>query len=88
MILQHIEQYHNTSDTLYVTAKDFYFANNRLVELADTFTKQGGKYLLIDEIHKYSDWVKELKLIYDYHSNLHVVFTGSSILDIKMEFLI
>jgi len=88
MILQHIEQYHNTSDTLYVTAKDFYFANNRLVELADTFTKQGGKYLFIDEIHKYSDWVKELKLIYDYHSNLHVVFTGSSILDIKMEFLI
>lgn len=83
MILQHIKQYHNTSDTLYVTAEDFYFASNRLLELADNFTKQGGKYLFIDEIHKYPNWAKELKLIYDYHSNLNVVFTGSSILDIK-----
>lgn len=83
LILQHIKQYHNTSDTLYVTAEDFYFANNRLIDLANAFSKQGGKYLFIDEIHKYLDWSRELKLIYDYHPNLKVVFTGSSILDIK-----
>ena len=83
LILQHIKQYHNTSDTLYVSAEDFYFANNRLIDLANVFSKQGGKYLFIDEIHKYLDWSKELKLIYDYHPNLKVVFTGSSILDIK-----
>jgi len=39
--------------------------------------------LFIDEIHKYPDWSKELKLIYDYHQDLKVVFTGSSVLDIK-----
>jgi predicted AAA+ superfamily ATPase len=39
--------------------------------------------LFIDEIHKYADWSKELKLIYDYHQDLNVVFTGSSVLDIK-----
>lgn len=44
---------------------------------------RGGKYLFIDEIHKYKDWAKELKLIYDYHPELNVVFTGSSVLDIK-----
>ena len=42
----------------------------------------GGKYLFIDEIHKYKDWARELKLIYDYHSELHIMFTGSSVLDI------
>ena len=31
--------------------------------LVDRFVKFGGKYLFIDEIHKYKDWSKELKLI-------------------------
>lgn len=71
------------NESLYVTAEDFYFASHRLLDLADNFVKMGGKYLFVDEIHKYKDWSKELKLIYDYHSELHVVFTGSSILDIN-----
>lgn len=83
LVLQHIQQNLNKADTLYVTAEDFYFASNRLVDLADRFAKLGGKYLFIDEIHKYPDWAKELKLIYDYHSSLNVIFTGSSVLDIK-----
>lgn len=83
LVLQHIHQNLNPAETLYVTAEDFYFASTRLVDLADRFAKLGGKYLFIDEIHKYPDWAKELKLIYDYHSSLNVVFTGSSVLDIK-----
>ncbi|NDV81524.1 ATP-binding protein [Bacteroides sp. 51] len=83
MLLQHIKTKLNVKDTLYVTAEDFYFVDHRLVDLADSFVKQRGKYLFIDEIHKYKDWARELKLIYDYHPELNVVFTGSSILDIK-----
>jgi hypothetical protein len=83
LVLQHIKKNLNRAETLYVTAEDFYFADNRLTDLADSFVKQGGKYLFIDEIHKYKDWTKELKLIYDYHPELQIVFTGSSILDIK-----
>ena len=83
LVLQHIKQNLNPAETLYVTAEDFYFVDNRFTDLADTFVKQGGKYLFIDEIHKYKDWARELKLIYDCHKNLNVVFTGSSILDIK-----
>jgi predicted AAA+ superfamily ATPase len=83
MVLQHIKQHLDLSDTLYVTAEDFYFADKSLTDLADTFVKQGGKYLFIDEIHKYKGWARELKLIYDYHAELRVVFTGSSVLDIK-----
>lgn len=83
LVLQYIKQNLNLAETLYVTAEDFYFVDNRFTELADAFVKQGGKYLFIDEIHKYKDWAKELKLIYDYHKDLNVVFTGSSVLDIK-----
>ena len=50
--------------------------------LPDAFVKMGCKYLFIDEIYKYKDWSKELNLIYDYHSKLDIVFTGSSVLDI------
>src|SRR5665647_921178 len=83
LVLQHIKEHLNPNDALYVTAEDFYFADHRLQDLADAFVKMGGKYLFIDEIHKYKDWSKELKLIYDYNSSLNVVFTGSSVLDIK-----
>ncbi|MCX6222556.1 MAG: AAA family ATPase [Bacteroidia bacterium] len=83
LVLQHIKKNLNPAETLYVTAEDFYFADNRLIDLTDTFVKRGGKYLFVDEIHKYEEWAKELKLIYDYHPELNVVFTGSSVLDIK-----
>ncbi|GAP67725.1 predicted ATPase, AAA superfamily [Bacteroidales bacterium 6E] len=83
LVLQHIKKDLNPAETLYVTAEDFYFADRKLLDLADDFVKMGGKYLFIDEIHKYKEWSKELKLIYDYHPGLNVVFTGSSILDIK-----
>jgi len=83
LVLQHIKKNLNPTETLYVTAEDFYFADNRLSDLASDFEKRGGKYLFIDEIHTYKDWSKELKLIYDYHPDLNVVFTGSSVLDIK-----
>lgn len=83
MILQYIKEKLNVDNTLYVNAEDFYFASHRLTELADEFCKMGGKYLFIDEVHRYEGWSKELKLIYDYYPELHVVFSGSSILDIN-----
>lgn len=83
LVLQHIKNNLDTQKTLYVTVEDFFFAKNRLTDLADDFVKLGGQYLFIDEIHKYPNWSKELKLIYDYHPDVKVVFTGSSVLDIK-----
>ena len=83
LVLQYIKENLNPNEALYVTAEDFYFTDHRLLDLADTFVKNGGKHLFIDEIHKYKDWSRELKLMYDYHAGLNVVFTGSSVLDIN-----
>jgi len=82
MILQYIKENLDSKKALYISADDIYFSNNRLTDLADEFYKNAGKYLFIDEIHKYVDWSRELKNIYDSFPDLKVVFTGSSILDI------
>ena len=82
MILQYIKENLDSKKALYVSADDIYFSKNKLVDLADDFYKNAGEYLFIDEIHKYTDWSRELKNIYDSFPGLKVVFTGSSILDI------
>ena len=83
LFLQHIKKHHSLRDTLYVTADHLYFMGHSLFETAEAFNKNGGKYFFIDEVHKYSNWSQELKLMYDAFPDLHVYFTGSSILDIE-----
>ena len=82
MILQHIKENLDSKRALYVSADDMYFGENRLFDLADDFYKNAGEYLFIDEIHKYTDWSRELKNIYDSFPTMKVIFTGSSVLDI------
>lgn len=83
LMLQYAKEKLNRNTTLFVNADDLYFSSHHLVDLADDFVKRGGTHLLIDEIHKYKDWARELKLMYDYHADLKIFFTGSSILDIN-----
>jgi len=47
----------------FISACLLFFADNKLIDLAGDFVKRGGKYLFIDEIHKYQDWAKEPYLI-------------------------
>ncbi len=72
----------NPAEALYVTVDHYWFYTNNLVETADTFYKNGGRFLFIDEVHKYPNWSRELKNIYDYYPDLKVVFSSSSALDI------
>lgn len=66
--------------TLYASLDDLWFTENKLADLADTFVKQGGRHLLLDEVHRYPGWSQELKNIYDDQPDLLVIFTGSSIM--------
>lgn len=83
LMLQHIKQYDNLDETLYVSADNMYFAGHTLYELAGTFFSHGGKRLYIDEIHKYKGWSTEIKNIYDDYPSLQVVYSGSSLLALK-----
>lgn len=68
--------------SLYVSLDNIWFAENSLSALADQFVKQGGKFLFLDEVHKYPNWSQELKNIYDDYPELKIVFTASSLLEI------
>jgi hypothetical protein len=67
---------------LYASLDNIWFSENRLSEMADYFVKRGGRYLFLDEVHKYPNWSTELKNIYDDYPGLKIVFTGSSMLEI------
>ena len=82
LLLQYIKEHRHEANYLYVTADHIYFSNHTLVGLSDEFVMENGQYLFIDEVHKYPNWSRELKNIYDGHPSLRVVFTGSSVLDI------
>lgn len=82
LILQYAKKKLNPSTSLYVSLDNLYFAKNTLVFLADEFEKLGGTHLLLDEVHKYPNWSREIKLIYDNQPNLQVIFTSSSMLEI------
>ena len=68
--------------TLYASLDSFWFTTNSLSDLIATFEKRGGKYLFLDEVHKYPNWAQELKNAYDEYPQLKIVFTGSSALEI------
>jgi len=69
-------------EVIYVNVDDLYFSRNTLVGFADDFVKKGGKFLFLDEIHKYKEWSQDIKNIYDYFPDLKIIITGSSALDI------
>ena len=82
LLLQHIKLNGTIQKSLYVSADDFYFSSNTLFDLATQFQLNGGEFLFIDEIHKYSNWSKEIKMMYDNLPQLKIIITGSSILDL------
>ena len=85
LMQQYIKKNFESDDrhVLYCSADTNYFSANTLVETADRFVKLGGKYLFIDEVHKYSGWSREVKEIFDLYKNLHIVLSGSSLIQIN-----
>lgn len=67
---------------LYITADHHWFYTHTLIETVETFYINGGRFLFIDEVHKYPRWSRELKNIYDGFPDLRIVFSASSALEI------
>ena len=83
LLLQQLKKNHGTSfEAIYISLDDLYFTAHSLLEFVEQFRNKGGRYLYIDEVHKYKNWAIEIKNIYDTYPNINIVFTGSSIIDI------
>ena len=83
LLLQRCKLYHKLDgSSLYVSVDNIWFSEHKLYDFASDFAKKGGRYLFLDEVHKYPNWSQELKNIYDDFPELNIVFTGSSLLEI------
>ena len=74
------ENFGMSPQCLYVNFNNFYFTQHSLVEFAGDFYRRGGRTLLIDQTFKYENWSKELRQCYDLYPELHIVFSGSSVM--------
>ncbi|HEU0228833.1 MAG TPA: AAA family ATPase, partial [Arachidicoccus soli] len=83
LLLQHLKYDLEMPDNaLYITADHTWFYNHGLLDTAMDWYKQGGRILLVDEVHKYPHWSRELKNIFDGIPEMQVIFSASSALDI------
>ncbi|MDR0873951.1 MAG: AAA family ATPase [Prevotellaceae bacterium] len=85
-LLQYAKEHFDTDRScLYINFNHFYFTKHTLLEFADDFYKHGGKTLLIDQMFKYENWSKELRICYERFPNLKIVFTASPVMRLKDE---
>lgn len=85
LMLQRMKQlFPKSEQAIYISLDDLWFTEHRLIDLAEYHFLHGGTHLFVDEVHRYpyNNWIQELKNIYDRYPELHIVFTGSSLLQI------
>lgn len=83
-LLDYSKEYHaHESSCLYVNVNNLFIASDGLFHFVEYFYKLGGKVLLLDQVHKYPEWDRELRACYDAFPDLQIVFTSSSIVRIN-----
>lgn len=83
MLLQHIkETFTHLDDTLWLSLDNLWFKTHDIDELVHWLYTHGKTTLYFDEVHKCPDWTLHLKNYYDNYPDLHIIYTGSSMLEI------
>jgi predicted AAA+ superfamily ATPase len=81
MVLQYLSSLNRKG--IYLSLDDIYFESNRLVSTVEQLYQLGYRVFLLDELHRYEYWSKDLKQLYDDYEDVQIIATGSSILDIS-----
>ena len=85
LLLQHIKRDFSGNalqKVLYLSLDNLWFSSNDVMEIIDYHYTHGGTHVFIDEIHYYKHWQTLLKNLHDNCPGLHIVYTGSSMLQI------
>lgn len=84
MLLQHIKRtFPDVDRAFYASADNSWFATHTIVDLAEYLVSHGVTHLFLDEVHKYNNWDNHIKEVYDSFPKLHIVITGSSMLQLN-----
>lgn len=83
LLLQHIKStFKNPNAAFYASLDNYWFQSHTLVELVQWLYSRGIRHIYLDEVHKYPMWSQIVKNLYDTYSDLNIVYTGSSMLEI------
>lgn len=86
LMLQYIKRnWEQTDCALYVSLDNLWFSNHSLDDLVEYHYTHGGTHLFLDEIHRYPYWQTMLKNLNDDYPDLHIAYTGSSMLEIDLQ---
>jgi len=81
LMRQHLhEQFGLSERAFYVSLDHFWFTKHSPLEFVDSLYKNGVTDLYLDEVHHVEHGLTLIKTLYDSYPDLHVVYSGSSIL--------
>ena len=82
LILQHIRETFgvHTDKAVYLAMDHLWFASHSVLDVVEWLYANGYTHIFLDEIHHASEWQRLVKTIADFYPNLHVVYSGSSVL--------
>lgn len=72
----------DASEATYLSLANPFFTLHSLSVVVAEFYKKGGKWLFLDDVHKYRDWSSAIKNIHSSYPDLHIVFAGSPVIDL------
>ena len=80
MLQKLLETDPNMEKSLYVSLDDLWFSVNSLPDLVEYLYPRGITTFYLDEVHKYPEWSRVLKNLYDFYPDIHIIYSGSAML--------
>ena len=65
-------------NSIYLSADSPLIAEEKLYDVLKSLIKENYKILLVDEVHKYPNWKRDVKAIYDEFPKVSIVCSGSA----------
>lgn len=84
LLRQYVKQHFpvGSEEVLYCTLDTVYFSSHSVLDVAEKFHQHGGRLLILDEVHKYNGWSREVKEVSELFPDLQVFLSGSSMLNL------
>ena len=85
LLLQNLKE-HFSGDretAFYLSLDNLWVYSHDIMEAVEYLYTHGVRHLFLDEVHRFPHWQTLLKNLYDVYSQLSIVFTGSSMLEIN-----
>lgn len=80
-----LQRMRDLEKAIYLSLDDLYFSRHSMRETVEALRMRGYQRFFLDEVHKYPDWSREVKNLYDFYPDLLLVFTGSSIIELSKQ---